>query len=144
VQLQALSPYYIESCFKDGIKFISKIFLEILFNSSIVKQYNIHAVENLRLDIKMLDDYFNNLNINHPGFNECLMPIKHILMIFFERRTDQFLQKQNKYDHYYDIKIEDLCRFLARYKNLKKSSEMKGKISENDLSGFIKKLKEIK
>lgn len=137
-----LSDYYIESCFKDAIKFSSKIYLEILFNSSIVKAYNFYAMENLRLDIEMLDSYFNVISLTHPGFEECLVPIKQILAIFFSKRIDQFLDKNSKGDSYYGVKIDQLIKFLGRFKNLKKSSEQKGKISESEIAQMIKKLKE--
>lgn len=143
VSIQTLSPYYIESCFKDAIKFISKIYLEILFNSHVVKSYNIYAIENLKLDVEMLDGYFNNISLTHPGFNECLIPINQILSIFSNKKIDQFVEKNKNVEAFYEIKLDDLCKFLGRYKNLKKANEIKGKITENDINSLIKKLKEL-
>jgi len=79
----------------------------------------------------------------HLGLGDCLIPIKNLLNIFILKKFDGYLDKNRYVDNFFDIKLDDLIRFLLKYKNLKKSSEMKGKISESDISNFIKKLKEI-
>jgi hypothetical protein len=58
------------------------------------------------------------------------------------KKVDTIFDKSKKIDSFYDFKIESLCKFLLRYKNLKKSSDMKGKISESEIAGLVKKLKE--
>ncbi len=143
MSLQTLSPIYIEFCFKEAIRFISKIYYDdFLFNTQLVKSYNIYAIENLTFDIDALNKYFNNISLTHSGFDDSLLPIKQILMIFSNKKIDQFIDRKGKVDSFYEVKIESLCRFLMRYKNLKKSSDMKGKITENDIVGLVKKLKE--
>jgi len=123
---------------------LPKIFLEILLNPNVVKNFNIHALQNLKIDLDHLADYFKTIFVSHLGFEESLIPIKNILNIFLLRKFDIYLNKNRYVDSFYDIKNEDLIKFVARYKNLKKSSEMKGKVSESDISSFIKKLKDLK
>jgi hypothetical protein len=132
------------TCFKDAIKFISKIYLEILFNNQIIKNYNYYAIENLRLDIEFLDSYFTNISLTHPGFEECLIPIKQILAIFYTKKIDQFIINNAKVDPYYEVKIDQLLKFMLKYKNFKKSSEQKGKITESEMNSLAKKLKDAK
>lgn len=133
-----MSPYYVESCFKDALNFTSKLYFEILFDSSLIKNYNIRAIENLKSDIEALDVYFNEINLTHPGFDQCLKHIKSIVSIFFTKRLD-ILYETNIFK---DIRIEDVIKFLMRFKNVKKSSQAKGFITENDVGNMIKKLKE--
>jgi hypothetical protein len=139
--LHSLSPYYIEYCFKAAIKFISKIYFEILFNSEYVKAYNFFVIENLKLDIEQLDKYLYDISQTYPGFDESLIPMKRLLSIFTTKKLDQFLDKNNKIESFYDIPIENVMKFLMRYKNLKKSSDMKGKVTEKDILDIVKKLK---
>ncbi len=141
--LQSLSDYYIESCFKDSMNFVSKIYFELLMNSSIVKEYNIYAIENLQMDIDMLEGYFNDINLTHPGFNECLAPLKTLLNVFIQKKFDVFLDKNKNVETYFDVKLVKMVKFLLRYKNLKKSSDMKGKITESEITAMIKKIKEV-
>lgn len=143
-QLQNNYWYYIETCFRDATNHLPKIFLEILLNASVVKVYNIYAVDNLRVDIEHLENYFKALSNNHLGIADCIIPLKNLVNIFYTKNIDIYLHRNKYVDNFFDIKIDELIRFLSKYKNLKKSSEMKGKISENDIANFIKKLKEIK
>jgi hypothetical protein len=140
--LQSLSDHFIEGCFKDALSFISRIFLEVLLNPEYVKEYNYYAIENLKMDIDALDNYFNDINVTFPGFNECLTPIKLILQVFILRKYDVFFDKSKSIESIFDVKIERLMKFFIRYKNLKKSADMKGKISETDIATFIKKVRE--
>lgn len=143
--MQSLSPILIEFCFREAAKFIPKIYFDdILFNPVIIKSYNIYAIENLKFDIETLDNYFCNISLTYPGFEDCLIPIKEVLAIFFSKRIDGLVEANRKLDFYYQIKYEALSKFLFKYKNLKKTSDLKGKISESEISSLIKKLKEIK
>lgn len=135
---------YIETCFRDSVNHLPKLFFEILLNPNVVKTYNIYAIENLKMDIDHLDNYFKPLSNVHLGLGDCLLPIKNLLNIFILKKFDAYLEKNRYIDNFFDMKNDDLIKFLMKYKNLKKSSEMKGKISENDITIFIKKLKEIK
>jgi hypothetical protein len=135
---------YIETCFRDAINHLPKLFFEILLNANIVKTYNIYAIENLKRDIDNLDNYFKPLSNVHMGLGDCLVPIKNLLNIFTLKKFDIYLDKSRYVDNFFDIKSDDLIRFLSKYKNLKKSSEMKGKITESDIANNIKKLKELK
>ena len=136
-----LSPYYIESSFLDGIKFISKIYLEILFNSNIVKSFNYFSISNLKFDIDILDNYFINISITHPGFKGCMNLIKNVIAIFFNKKIDYFLNNKN-FDDENKIKNEDLYKFLMRYKYVK--SQDKNIITADELSLLAKKLIEKK
>lgn len=109
-----------------------------------VKSYNIYAIDNLKKDLDCLEEYFRGLSNTHLGMGDCLIPLNNLIKIFTHKKFDMYLDKNRFIDNFFDIKNEDLIRFLSRYKNLKKSTEMKGKINENDISAFIKKLKEIK
>jgi len=135
---------YIETCFRDAINHLPKLFFEILLNPNVVKNYNIYAIENLKRDIDHLDNYFKPLSNVHLGLGDCLVPIKNLLNIFILKKFDLYLDKSRYIDNFFDIKIDDLIKFLSKYKNLKKTSEMKGKISESDINNFVKKLKELK
>jgi hypothetical protein len=124
------------------MNFISRIFLEVMLNPEFVKEYNFYAVENLKLDIDALDNYFNDINVTYHGFNDCLTPIKLILQVFTHKKYDVFFDKSKTIESIFDVKLERLMKFFMRYKNLKKNSDMKGKVSESDISSFVKKLKE--
>jgi hypothetical protein len=113
-----------------------------LFNPNIIKSFNYYAIENLKFDIETLDNYFHSLAMTHPGFDECLLPVKEVLSIFFSKRIEGFIEANKKVDTFYGVKIDQLCKFLMKYKNLKKPSEMKGRITESEIVGFVKKLKE--
>jgi hypothetical protein len=127
------------------MRFISKVYFDdVIFNSNIVKAYNIYAIENLKLDVDALDNYSKNISLTHPGFEECLVPIKILLNFFFTKKLEVFIEANKNLETFYQVKYESLCKFLMRYKNIKKQSDMKGKITENDLIAVIKKLKELK
>lgn len=135
---------YIETCFRDAINHLPKLFLEILLNPNTIKYFNINAIENLKVDLNHLEDYFKTISNTHLGFEESITPIKNLVNFFLNKKFEFYLNKKRHVDPFYDIKNEDLIKFASKYKNLKKSSDMKGKITENDISAFIKKLKEIK
>jgi len=140
-----LSPFYIEFCFKEAMRFISKIYMDdILFNSNVVTSYNINAMENLKLDIEALDMYAKNISHTHPGFEDGLLQIKNILNLFFTKKVESFITVNQNIDVFYQVKYESLIKFLMRYKNLNKSSDMKGKLTESEVSTIIKKLKDLK
>jgi hypothetical protein len=141
--LQSLSDYYIESCFRDALNFISKIYFELLFNSEIVKEYNIYAIENLKMDIDLLEGFFNDISLTHLGFNECLVPLKTLLNVFIQKKFDIFLDKNKNIETFFDIKLVKIVKFLLKYKNLKKSSDMKGRITESEITAMIRKIKEV-
>jgi len=137
--LQIISPYYTENCFKDVCERISKIYLqEIFFETKNVKNFNIYFIENLNCDIESLSEFINGCKYLN---NECLNPMRILLNIFFNKKIDILFDKSRN-DPYYNIKISNLIEFMAKYKNLKNKTEMKGKITESDISGLIKKLKE--
>lgn len=135
---------YIETCFRDAINHLPKLFFEVLLNPNVVKTFNIYAMENLKHDIDHLDSYFKPLSNVHLGLGDCLVPIKNLLNVFILKKFDLYLDRNRFVDNFFDIKSDDLIKFLSKYKNLKKSSEMKGKISESDIANFIKKFKELK
>ena len=95
------------------------------------------------MDIDVLDSYFKDISLTHPGFNECLVPLKTFLNVFTQKKYDIFLDKNKNLEAYFDVKIVRIAKFFLRYKNLKKSSDLKGKITESDLSSLVKKIKEI-
>jgi hypothetical protein len=101
-------------------------------------------MQNLKIDIDYLDDYFKTISSNHLGFDECLKPIRNIINIFLFKKFEFYYNKNRYIDSFYDIKNEELIKFSLRYKNLKKSADMKGKVTESDISGFTKKLMELK
>ena len=103
-----------------------------------------NKLDNLKIDVDALDNYAKNISLTHPGFDECLIPVKNILGLFFMRKFEQFIEVNKTMESFYQVKFESLCKFLMRYKNLKKSSDMKGKITEAEILTIIKKLKEIK
>ena len=63
--LKQLSETYIETSFLWGISSISKSFLDILFKDNVIKNFNIHFMENLKQDVDELQRYFDD--IYHPG-----------------------------------------------------------------------------
>lgn len=131
-----------ENCFRDAISFMSRFFLEILFDPNVVKNYNIWALENLKLDIMEVTNYLVGLSHNHPGMNNCVNEINNVLNLFFQRRYEIFTDMQNKSKNFPNFSVESLIRFLKRYKNLKKSSDQKGRVTESDIATYIKKIQE--
>jgi len=98
-------------------------------------------IENLKLDIEQIDKYLYDISQTYPGFDDSLTPMKKLLSIFSTKKLDQFFDRTKTIDSFYDVSNEDVMKFLMRYKNLKKSNEMKGKISEKDIIDIAKKLK---
>lgn len=115
--------------------------MEIILNPNIVKNFNIYAIENLKIDLDHLEDFFKTISSSHLGFEDSLIPIRNLLNVFLLKKFDFYLNKNRFVDSFYDIKNDDLIKFVGRYKNLKKSSDMKGKVSESDIASFMKKLK---
>ncbi len=137
-----LSPFYIEFCFIEAFRSIPKIYIEeVLFNSSVVKAYNIIAIHNIKLDIEALDKFAKGLSNNYPGFDELLLPIKYLINLFYTKNIEKYLALNDKLESFFKVKDISLCKFLMRYKDLKKSS-MNGRITENDMQVITKKLKE--
>lgn len=133
--LQNLSQSYIENSFYDAINFITKMYFnEILFTSGI-KNYNFFFIENLKVDIEMLEEFFDRIGYTHV----CLYPIKKLLNFFYSKKIEPFFEKQN--GDTYEIKLTSLINFLGKYKNVKKN-DMKGRITESEISSMVKKLKE--
>ena len=82
MNLQTLNGYYVESCFKDALKFTSKLYCEIIFDETVVKNYNYWAVINLKSDVDALDAYFREIDLTYKDFNNVLDPIKNLLDFF--------------------------------------------------------------
>ena len=141
MNLQTLNGYYVESCFKDALKFTSKLYCEIIFDETVVKNYNYWAVINLKSDVEALDSYFREIDLTYKDFNNVLDPIKNLLDFFETKKFDIFQEKNATLDKFYQINEIEFVKFLGRYKNLKSSKEMKGKISENEISSILKKNK---
>ena len=142
--LSELSKYYIETCFKDAIKFTTKSFVGILFNVNYVKNYNFFGISNLKEDLDALDKYFNSFNNKYKGFNKCLFPIQNMInKIFYEKNIEDFHNENKNIDKFYKIDEIKLVNFLERYKNIKNKKDMKGKVSESDIKSMIKKLKTL-
>ena len=142
--LSELSKYYIETCFKDAIKFTTKSYMEILFNANYIKNYNFFGISNLREDINALDKYFNSLGNKYKGFNKCLFPVQNMInKIFYEKNIEEFFNENKGIDKFYKIDEMKLINFLERYKNIKNKKDMKGKVSESDMKNMIKKLKNL-
>ena len=142
ISLSELSKYYIETCFKDAIKFTSKSYIEILFNPNYVKNYNFFGIANLKEDLNALDKYFNSFNSKYKGFNKSLFPIQNMInKIFYEKNIEEFYNENKNIDKFYKIDEINLINFLERYKNIKNRKDMKGKVSESDIKNMIKKLK---
>jgi hypothetical protein len=133
--LQNLSQCYIENSFNDSLNFITKMYFNEMFFINGVKNYNIYFIDNLKLDVEALEEFFIRI-----GYNlNSLYPIKKLLNFFYSKKIEPFFEKQN--GDTYEIKIASLINFLGKYKNVKKN-DMKGKISESDVSSLVKKLKE--
>jgi hypothetical protein len=98
-------------------------------------------IENLKLDIEQIDKYLYDISQTYPGFDDALTPMKKLLSIFITKKIDQLLDKTKTIDSFYDVPNEDVVKFLMRYKNLKKSNDMKGKITEKEIIDIVKKLK---
>ena len=144
LSLSELSKYYIETCFKDAIKFTTKSYADIIFNSNYVKNYNFYGIANLKEDIDSLEKYFNNIGSKYKGFDKCLFPIKNIIdKIFYEKKIEDFYNENKKIDKFYKIDENKLISFLQRYKNIKSKKEMKGKVTESEIQSMIKKLKTL-
>ena len=141
MNLQTLNGYYVESCFKDALKFTSKLYCEIIFDETVVKNYNYWAVINLKSDVDALDAYFREIDLTYKDFNNVLDPIKNLLDFFETKKFDIFQEKNATLDKFYQINEIEFVKFLGRYKNLKSSKEMKGKISESEISSILKKNK---
>ena len=145
LSLSELSKYYIETCFKDAIKFTTKSYADIIFNPNNVKNYNFNGIANLKADIDALDKYFNEeIGNKYKGFENCLFPIKNMIVkIFYEKKIEDFHNENKKIDNFYKIDENKLINFLERYKNIKIKKEMKGKVTESEVQSMIKKLKTL-
>ena len=144
ISLKELDKYYIETCFKDAIKFTTKSYIEILFNSNYVKNYNFFGISNLKEDIDSLEKYFNEIGKKYKGFNKCLYPIQNMInKIFYEKNIEGFFNENKNIEKFYKIDEIRLISFLERYKNMKNKKDMKGKITESDIKNMIKKLKTL-
>ena len=145
MSLSELSKYYIETCFKDAIKFTTKSYADIIFNPNNVKNYNFNGIANLKADIDALEKYFNEeIGSKYKGFDNCLFPIKNMIeKIFYEKKIEDFHNENKKIDNFYKIDENYLINFLGRYKNIKIKKEMKGKVTENEMQNMIKKLKTL-
>ena len=141
MNLQTLSGYYVESCFKDALKFPSKLYCEILFDETVVKNYNIYAIVNLKSDVDALDSYFREIDLTYKDFSNVLEPIKNLIDFFEIKKLDVFSEKNKAIDSFYQVNEAEFIKFLTKYKNLKSSKEMKGKITESEISSLIKKYK---
>ena len=143
--LSELSKYYIETCFKDAIKFTTKTYADIIFNPNNVKNYNFYGIANLKMDLDTLDKYFNEeIGLKHKGFDNCLFPIKNMIeKIFYEKKIEEFHNENKKLDNFYKIDENKMIYFLERYKNIKSRKEMKGKITESEVQSMIKKLRPL-
>lgn len=133
--LQNLSQSYIENSFYDAINFITKMYFNEIFFTSGIKNYNFFFIENLKVDIEMLEEFFNRIGYTPV----CLYPIKKLLNFFYSKKIEPFFEKQN--GDVYEIKLTSLINFLGKYKNVKKN-DMKGRITESEISSMVKKLKE--
>ena len=144
LSLKELDKYYIETCFKDAIKFTTKTYIEILFNSNYVKNYNFFGISNLKEDIDTLDKYFKQIGNKYKDFDKCLYPIQNMInKIFYDKNIEGFHNENKSIDKFYKIDEIRLIPFLERYKNIKNKKDMKGKITENDIKNMIKKLKTL-
>ncbi len=144
ISLSELSGHYIDSCFKDAIKFTTKTFADIIFNPNYVKNYNFYGIANLKTDIDALENYFNDIGSKYKGFDKCLFPVKNMIdKIFYEKKIEEFYNENKKIDNFYKIDENKLLSFLERYKNIKIRKEMKGKVSESDIQSMIKKLRNL-
>ena len=144
IGLSELSKYYIETCFKDAIRFTTKSYVDIIFNPSNVKNYNFYGISNLKADIEALEKYFDEIGSKYKGFDKCLFPIKNMIeKIFYEKNIEGFYEENKKIDKFYKIDENKLVGFLERYKNIKSKKEMKGKVTESEISNMNKKLKTL-
>ena len=143
--LSELSKYYIETCFKDAIKFTTKTYADIIFNPNNVKNYNFYGIANLKMDLDTLDKYFNEeIGLKYKGFDNCLFPIKNMIeKIFYEKKIEEFHNENKKLDNFYKIDENKMIYFLERYKNIKSRKEMKGKVTESEVQSMIKKLRPL-
>ena len=140
--LQNLSSHYVETCFRDSVKFTSKEYIGLLFDSGCVKNYNFYGISNLREDVVALEKYFNE--IGKKGFNDCLFPIKNLIdKIFYEKNIEDFHKENQKIEKFYQVDEQKLVNFLSKYKNVKNKKEIKGKAVESDVQSMIKKLKNL-
>ena len=145
IGLSDLSKYYIETCFRDAVKFTTKSYADIIFNQNFIKNYNFFGISNLKADIDALDKYFNEeIGAKYKGFDNCLYPIKNMIeKIFYDKKIEDFHNENKKIDNFYQIDENKLLLFLQKYKNIKNKKEMKGKVSESEIQSMIKKLKTL-
>ena len=145
IGLSDLSKYYIETCFRDAVKFTTKSYADIIFNQNFIKNYNFFGISNLKADIDALDKYFNEeIGAKYKGFDNCLYPIKNMIeKIFYDKKIEDFHNENKKIDNFYQIDENKLLLFLQKYKNIKNKKEMKGKVTESEIQSMIKKLKTL-
>ena len=53
-----------------------------LYNESVVKDYNIYAIINLKSDVEALDSYFREIDLTYKDFSNVLEPIKNLIDFF--------------------------------------------------------------
>ena len=145
IGLSDLSKYYIETCFRDAVKFTTKSYADIIFSQNFIKNYNFFGISNLKADIDALDKYFNEeIGAKYKGFDNCLYPIKNMIeKIFYDKKIEDFHNENKKIDNFYQIDENKLLLFLQKYKNIKNKKEMKGKVTESEIQSMIKKLKTL-
>jgi hypothetical protein len=132
--LSSLSFSFIKNCFKDAMNYIPVIYIkEVLLNLKSSKNYNFYFIENLKFDIEELSLYFSQIGLSSSSLNL----LKGVLSIFYNKKIDNNLFQSG------EVKLGNLIEFLLKYKNVKKN-ELKGKITESEISSIVKKLKENK
>ena len=67
--------------------------------------------------------------------------MNHLIDFFEIKKLDVFSEKNKAIDSFYQVNEAEFIKFLTKYKNLKSSKEMKGKITESEISSLIKKYK---
>lgn len=138
--MKRLSSNYIETCFYDAICFIPRIYFNTIFNEKYIKEYNVNFILNLKSDYEKLQNFFDYIDKSHPVFTGCLDEMKNFLEIFTKKRFDYFTEIR-KTEHN-KIKTNELLRFLKRYKNLKKKTDMGPYVTESEINSFIKRMLE--
>ena len=61
--------------------------------------------------------------------------------MFENKNIDEFIEQNRRFDNFYRINENELILFLGKYKKIKSSKEMKGKITESEVTSIIKKIK---
>lgn len=138
IQLGSISKDYISNEFYQAMTFISEIYFNYLFNQSLIREFNIYFIMNLKFDIDLINEFLEEISDSNLSFKGCLTEIYRLIDFFFKKESDYFL-KQNAGRGC--IQKKHFIPFILKYKNLKGKKEMLPNfITEAEIQAFIKKI----